>query len=108
MNHNTVRTFRAQDPKAALDIVKAMMGPDAVIISTREVGGNLFRRGEIEITAALPAQKPDSNQNKRAQKRRQRPTVPRRSRPPSPTTPPSPRMKTGSLKNGPAPIIPYP
>ena len=39
MNQNTVRTFRAQDPKAALDIVKAMMGPE-VIISTREVGGN--------------------------------------------------------------------
>ena len=69
MNHNTVRTFRAQDPKAALDIVKAMMGPDAVIISTREVGGSLFKRGEIEITAALPAQKPKSKENKRAQKK---------------------------------------
>ncbi len=66
MNQNTVRTFRAQDPKAALDIVKAMMGPDAIIISTREVGGNFFKKGEIEITAALPQQQKPS-ENKRAQ-----------------------------------------
>ena len=44
MNQNTVRTFRAQDPKAALDIVKAMMGPEAIIISTREVGGSFFQK----------------------------------------------------------------
>ena len=68
MNQNTVRTFRAQDPKAALDIVKAMMGPDAIIISTREVGGNLFKRGEIEISAAMPHESPPKKENKRAKK----------------------------------------
>jgi flagellar biosynthesis protein FlhF len=48
------RTFRAPDPAAALAAVKAALGPDAVLISTRTVEGGLFRRPEIEVTAALP------------------------------------------------------
>jgi flagellar biosynthesis protein FlhF len=51
-----VRTFRAADPRAALDAVKAALGAEAVIVGTREVGG-LWGRPEIEVTAmrTLPA-----------------------------------------------------
>ena len=52
---STTRTFRAPDPRAALDVVKAVMGPEAVIVSTKEVG-RLFGPGEIEITATMPMQ----------------------------------------------------
>jgi flagellar biosynthesis protein FlhF len=45
-----VRTFRAADPRAALDAVKAALGAEAVIVGTREVGG-LWGRPEIEVTA---------------------------------------------------------
>lgn len=53
MNTN-VRTFRAPDPRAALDAVKAALGEDAVILNTREVGGGLWGKREIEVTAARP------------------------------------------------------
>ncbi|ACL65933.1 GTP-binding signal recognition particle SRP54 G- domain protein [Anaeromyxobacter dehalogenans 2CP-1] len=49
----TVRTFRAPDPTSALAAVKAALGPEAVILATRTVDGGLFRRAEVEITAAL-------------------------------------------------------
>lgn len=49
----TVRTFRAPDAAAALAAVKAALGPEAVILSTRAVDGGLFRRAEVEVTAAL-------------------------------------------------------
>ena len=48
----TVRTFRAADPTAALAAVKAAFGPDAILISTRTIQGGLFRRSEVEVTAA--------------------------------------------------------
>ncbi len=48
----TVRTFRAPDSASALAAVKAALGPDAILISTRSVQGGLFRRAEIEVTAA--------------------------------------------------------
>jgi flagellar biosynthesis protein FlhF len=60
-----VRTFRAADPRAALDAVKAALGSEAVIVGTREVGG-LWGRSEIEVTAmrtlpAAPAARPGSS-----------------------------------------------
>lgn len=48
-----VKTFRARDARSALAAVKAALGPEAVILSTQEVGGGLFRPKEIEVTAAL-------------------------------------------------------
>ncbi|MEW5738145.1 MAG: flagellar biosynthesis protein FlhF [Myxococcota bacterium] len=48
-----VKTFRARDARSALAAVKAALGPDAVILSTQEVNGGLFRKAEIEVTAAL-------------------------------------------------------
>lgn len=48
-----VKTFRARDARSALAAVKAALGPEAVILSTQEVNSGLFRRGEIEVTAAL-------------------------------------------------------
>jgi len=47
-----IRTFRANDPVSALAAVKTALGPDAVLISTRTVEGGLFRRPQIEVTAA--------------------------------------------------------
>ena len=49
-DRDLVRTFRAADPRAALDAVKAALGAEAVIVDTREVGG-LWGRSEIEVTA---------------------------------------------------------
>ncbi len=49
----TIRTFRAGDARSALAAVKAALGPEAVILSTREVGTGIFRPVEIEVTAGL-------------------------------------------------------
>ncbi len=49
----TVRTFRAPDSNAALAAVKAALGPEAVILATRAVDAGLFRKAEVEITAAI-------------------------------------------------------
>jgi flagellar biosynthesis protein FlhF len=51
---STFRTFRAPDSRSALAMVKAALGPDAIIIATREVSNGLFRAKEMEVTAALP------------------------------------------------------
>lgn len=48
-----VRTFRAPDARSALAAVKAAFGSQAVILSTQQVSGGLFRKSEIEVTAAL-------------------------------------------------------
>lgn len=57
---STFRTFRAPDSRSALAMVKAALGPDAIIIATREVSNGLFRAKEIEVTAALPEPGPQS------------------------------------------------
>ncbi|MCP4500292.1 MAG: hypothetical protein GY822_10065 [Deltaproteobacteria bacterium] len=46
-----VRTFRAPNPKAALQAVKLAFGDDAIILSSREVAGGLFKPKEIEVVA---------------------------------------------------------
>ena len=48
----TLRTFRAPDSASALAAVKAALGPEAVLVSTRTIAGGLFRKAEVEITAA--------------------------------------------------------
>jgi len=53
-----IKTFRALDIRDALRAVKEELGPDAVILSTREVksGGGafgLFSRAVVEVTAAV-------------------------------------------------------
>ncbi len=81
----TVRTFRAPDSAAALAAVKAALGAEAVILSTRTVDGGLFRRPEVEITAAAEPPAPPP--------RRRSPPVPaaevepRRAAPPPPQRP---------------------
>jgi flagellar biosynthesis protein FlhF len=54
----TVRSFRAADSQQALAAVKAALGPDAVILSTREVSAGFLRRPEVEVTAATPEPPP--------------------------------------------------
>lgn len=52
------RTFRAPDARGALAQVKAALGSDAVIVSTREVSGGLFRQKEVEVVATLTTSEP--------------------------------------------------
>lgn len=47
-----VRTFRAADTRSALDAVSRALGEDAIIVGTREIGGGLWGRPQIEITAS--------------------------------------------------------
>ena len=49
----TVRTFRGADSAAALAAAKKALGPDAVVLGARTVPGSVFRRSEVEVTAAL-------------------------------------------------------
>jgi flagellar biosynthesis protein FlhF len=51
----TLRTFRAADSRSVLAAVKAALGPDAMILSTREIPGSLFRASSVEVTAAMVA-----------------------------------------------------
>jgi flagellar biosynthesis protein FlhF len=55
----TVRTFRAQDPRAALAAIRAALGDEAVILSTREVRTGLLGRAEIEVTASVGGNEPE-------------------------------------------------
>ena len=52
--NSTIRVFRAPDARAALEAIKSSLGPDAVILGTREVKGGFFQKTEIEVTAGLP------------------------------------------------------
>ena len=51
--HANLRTFRAADTRSALAAVKAALGPDAVIVGTRQIPRTLLRAAEVEVTAAL-------------------------------------------------------
>ncbi len=55
MHAEATQTFRAATPRAALAKVKSILGPDAVILSTREVGGGLLSNPDVEIVAARGA-----------------------------------------------------
>ncbi|HVO19363.1 MAG TPA: flagellar biosynthesis protein FlhF [Anaeromyxobacter sp.] len=78
----TVRTFRAPDSAAALAAVKAALGAEAVILSTRAVDGGLFRRPEVEITAAV--EPPPGPPRPRPRERPAPEVEPRRPPPPAP------------------------
>ena len=54
---SSARTFRAPDARSALAAVKEAFGADAIIVSTRQVPGGLFRKAMVEVTAA-PAASP--------------------------------------------------
>lgn len=87
---STFRTFRAPDSRSALAMVKAALGPDAIIIATREVSNGLFRPKEMEVTAALPEPGPlskalDSQPWATARTTQQLPAIPA----PAPSVPPS-------------------
>lgn len=55
------QTFRALTPKDALDAVKSTLGPDAVILSTREVPGAMGLRKQFEVVATLEAKSANSS-----------------------------------------------
>jgi len=64
-----IRTFRAADTRSALDAVSSALGEDAIIIGTREIGGGLWGRLQIEITASsgLGADGPEPDRHFRAE-----------------------------------------
>jgi flagellar biosynthesis protein FlhF len=49
----TLRTFRGTDSRSVLAAVKAALGSEAMIVSTREIPGSLFRSSAVEVTAAV-------------------------------------------------------
>jgi flagellar biosynthesis protein FlhF len=51
----SVRTFRAATPRAALAAVKAALGAEAVIHSCHEVESRFLGRSEIEVVASAPS-----------------------------------------------------
>ncbi|MFO0580765.1 MAG: flagellar biosynthesis protein FlhF [Anaeromyxobacter sp.] len=83
MTQPMMRTFRAPDSASALAAVKAAFGPEAVIVSTRTVDGGLFRRPEVEITAALAPEPPPAP----------RPRAPEVGAAPTPRPPPPPPVR---------------
>jgi flagellar biosynthesis protein FlhF len=62
-----VRTFRAQDPRAALAAIRAALGDEAVILSTREVRTGLLGRPEIEVTASVAGAEEVTEPSRRAE-----------------------------------------
>lgn len=60
MQNAAPRTFRGPTPRAALDAVKMAYGPDAIILATREVPGNVFRNREIEVLASPPSKQEET------------------------------------------------
>jgi len=50
-----VRTFRGPDSAAALAAAKKELGPDAMILDARSIPGGMFRKAEVELTAAIGA-----------------------------------------------------
>lgn len=48
-----VKRFEAPTIEKALQLVKNEFGPSALILSTNELKGNLFKKGHVEVTAAL-------------------------------------------------------
>jgi len=94
---STFRTFRAPDTRSALAMVKAALGPDAVILATRDVDNGLFRAKEIEVTAALPDA---PAQTKALPAKAYNPPAPLRSLPtPAPTPAPVPVAPRGTESN---------
>ena len=73
----TVRTFRGADTAAALAAAKKELGPDAVVLDARTVPGGVFRRPEVEVTAALgPAPSTPPFDRPRSRPVRRSPTSP--------------------------------
>ena len=51
-----IRTFRAANLNTAMVMIRDQMGPDAVVLHTREIGGGrwgLWGRRQLEVTAGL-------------------------------------------------------
>lgn len=51
-----IRTFRAANLNAALEMIRLQMGPDATVLHTRQVassGLRFLRRAQVEVTAGL-------------------------------------------------------
>jgi len=76
-----VKVFEAEDMRSALEKVKAALGPEALILSTRNIAGNKFgfsAKSRIEVTAAVdgdgerPSKGAESSQGQ-GMKRRSRP-----------------------------------
>ncbi len=79
----TIRTFRAPGAREALEAIKAAMGPDAVILGSREVKGGFFRKNEVEVTAALPHAAADNRVAAYGAKPAERPQAPVSQTPPN-------------------------
>jgi flagellar biosynthesis protein FlhF len=61
-----VRKFEAESMEGALKRVKAEMGPDALILSTENKKGGVFRKNSVEVTAAFVEKKKPEEESKKA------------------------------------------
>ena len=55
-----IKTFREKNLQLALALVREELGPDAAVLSTRDVRGGLFGLGgkQVEVTASSSIQVP--------------------------------------------------
>lgn len=53
MEQSTIRTFRGANAREALAAAREALGPDAVVLHTREVPPGIFRAPMFEVVAAL-------------------------------------------------------
>ncbi|MBS2022415.1 MAG: flagellar biosynthesis protein FlhF [Deltaproteobacteria bacterium] len=53
MEHSVIRTFRGANAREALSAARAALGPEAIVLHTREVPGGIFRQAQFEVMAAI-------------------------------------------------------
>ena len=102
MNQTDVRTFKAASMQEALDIVRREMGPDAVILHTREVPAPRFLKWRktserVEVTAGTGV-------NVRTPRAMLPPLAPRSAR----TTAPSPASSRSAYRQNEEALAPPP
>jgi flagellar biosynthesis protein FlhF len=107
-----LHTFRAADSQSALAAVKAALGPDAILVSTRTVPGSLWRKAEIEVVAAAGEAYEALNRSVRPERSeaKSKGGAPAPTPTPTPTSPrTSTRTPTPTWTTAPTPTpIPYP
>src|SRR5688572_21815158 len=58
-----IKKFEAESMERALAIIKAELGPDALILNTKRLRRGLFRKATVEVTAAFEKKKENDSAN---------------------------------------------
>jgi flagellar biosynthesis protein FlhF len=62
-----LKSYFARDVKAALDMARVELGPEAMLLESRKAPPEARHLGECEVVMALPSEKPESPENLQAQ-----------------------------------------